>query len=688
MKNQLKTYLFVLFVIFSMTFTFFSCKTEVEEPEPQPTYYTVTYVSEHGTAPEAISVLENTVLTEEQLPSLSSGTLVFKGWYDGDVKAVAGEYQVTRNVTLTAHWAATATVSYQSVFGTVPESFDVELNQTLTAENLADITCSPYTFQGWFYSKDENNNGTGTQAQADDSITADTPLYAKWQTATVTFTTQYGSVPSLTKYTGEGIESSEIPSLSNTGYTFGGWFNGTTQLTTNYTVMSNVTFTARWTANTYTITFKANGGAGADYTQTVTYGTTTKLNANAFSYPGYDFLQWNIAADGSGTSYSDEADFVVQTNDVTFYAQWDPIADETTIVDMIRNMTESGTIAAKGPFSNSLIIQINVALKTLPETVGVTLDLSHVTGLTELLAAKVGGNALSRSFYDCKNLAGIILPDTITSIGAWAFYGCTGLTSVTIPDSVTYIGYSAFEDCTSLTSFTIPEGVTSIGGDTFRGCTGLIRIVIPEGVTSIEGGAFSSCTGLTSIIIPEHVTSIGNSAFSGTGLTNIIIPEGVTSLSENVFAYCSNLKSITIPESVKSIEDEAFYYCRNLSSIIIPEGVSSLSKNVFAFCSNLKSIAIPESVKSIEDEAFYYCRNLSSIIIPEGVTSIGKSAFYKCDRLTSVTFSDIQSKWYYTSNDNYTGGTAIGPMSDTAANANLLKNTYYSKYLYNEKYGQ
>ena len=153
--------------------------------------------------------------------------------------------------------------------------------------------------------------------------------------------------------------------------------------------MSNVTFTARWTANTYTITFKANGGAGADYTQTVTYGTTTKLNANAFSYPGYDFLQWNIAADGSGTSYSDEADFVVQTNDVTFYAQWDPIADETTIVDMIRNMTESGTIAAKGPFSNSLIIQINVALKTLPETVGVTLDLSHVTGLTELLAAKV-----------------------------------------------------------------------------------------------------------------------------------------------------------------------------------------------------------------------------------------------------------------------------------------------------------
>ena len=43
------------------------------------------------------------------------------------------------------------------------------------------------------------------------------------------------------------------------------------------------------------------------------------------------------------------------------------------------------------------------------------------------------------------------IPDSVTSIGAYAFLGCTSLTSVTIPDSVTSIGKRAFYNCTSLT---------------------------------------------------------------------------------------------------------------------------------------------------------------------------------------------------------------------------------------------
>ncbi|MBP5452569.1 MAG: leucine-rich repeat protein [Treponema sp.] len=535
MKNQLKTYLFVLFVIFSMTFTFFSCKAEVEEPEPQPTYYTVTYVSEHGTAPEAISVLENAVLTEGELAALSDGTLVFKGWYDGDVKAVAGEYQVTRNVTLTAHWAATATVSYQSVFGTVPESFDVELNQTLTAENLADITCSPYTFQGWFYSKDENNNGTGTQAQADDPITADTPLYAKWQTATVSYTTQYGSAPSITKFTGARIESSDIPSLANTGYTFNGWFNGSTQLTTNYTVMSNVTFTARWTANTYTITFKANGGAGADYTQTVTYGTSTKLNVNAFSYPGYALLQWNEEADGSGTSYSDGADFVVQATDITLYAQWDPIADNTTIIDMIRASTETRTIAAKGEFSNTLMAELKQVLHE--ENYNVTLDFSHVTGLTSLekyafeycwideIILPETITAIPSSAFSSGRLKKIRIPESVTSIGSYAFCDCSYLTSITIPDSVTSIGPIAFQNCKNLKSIIIPDSITTIPNQAFYWCENLESVTIPNSVTTIGKDAFGNCKKLRSITIPESVVFFGNDCFEDSPITQMVFAD-------------------------------------------------------------------------------------------------------------------------------------------------------------------
>ena len=626
-------------MFFGMTFGFISCKAEVEEsaptPEPQSTYYTVTYSSEHGTVPVAISVEENTILTESQLPVLSDGVLVFKGWYANGVKVVTGEYRITGNVTLTAQWDTTATVSYHSKFGTVPQSFERDLNQTLTADNLNAMTFSPYTFLGWYYEKDADDNGTGTQAHTGDAITADVPLYAKWQTATVSFTSAHGTVPSIKKYTGQKLADSEIPSLTSAGYSFDGWFNGTTKLTTGYTVTDDIAFTAKWTANNYTITFKANGGTGADYTQTVTYGTTPKLNANIFSKDGYVFDGWNSSADGSGSAFADKSYFAVtEANGIVLYAQWDPIADATTIVSMIQNMTESGTIAAKGTFSNELIRQINSALKTLSTDVLVFLDLSNVTGLTELEDSSDFSNI---SFNGCYNLSGIILPNSVTSIGEYAFYRCERLISITIPNSVTSIGKSAIQECRSLTSITIPNSVTSIGDQAFYSCSSLTSITIPSSVTSIGDKAFSYCDSLASITIPNSVTSIGDNAFElCPSLTSITIPNSVTSIGDHVFESCRSLASVTIPNSVTSIGENAFLDCTNLVSITIPNSVTSIGNCAFRFCP-ITSIDIPNSVTSIGVGAFGYCTSLTSINIPNSVTSIGEEAFAGCSKLTSIT---------------------------------------------------
>ena len=581
--------------------------------------FSVTYSSEHGIVPETITVEKNTILTETQLPTLSDGdgTLVFKGWFDNRWnKAVAGEYHVTENVTLTALWAPTVTVSYHSKFGTVPESFDVEYVHFLTKENLTDISCSPYTFLGWYYEKDEDNNGTGTQAQVWDKITADTPLYAKWETATVSFRTEFGTVPSIKKCTGEKISEDEIPNLeARTGYSLDGWFIGSTKLTTDYTVTGDVWFTEKWTANNYTITFKANGGSGNDCTQTVTFGTTAKLTANSFTRDdGYAFDGWNISADGNGTSYADEGDFAVtETNNVTLYAQWTPMADENTIVDMIRGMKQSGTIAAKGTFSTALIRKINSALKGLPGNVYVFLDLSNVTGLTKLEDATVDGRFREGySFYECEKLSGIILPNSVTSIGDYAFEGCSGLTG----------------------SLTIPDGVTSIGDGAFRHCSGLTSLTIPDSVTSIGSWAFVGCSGLTSVTIPDSVTS-----FAG-----------------DFFAYCSSLTSVTMPDGVTSI--------------------------CFRGCSSLTSVTLPSSVIALQDNAFYECSSLTSITIPAGVKRIGMYAFINCSNLASVTFIDTKSIWYQTDDEKcrYAQGT-LGAMSNPSDNASKLTEYYY-RYLY------
>jgi hypothetical protein len=56
------------------------------------------------------------------------------------------------------------------------------------------------------------------------------------------------------------------------------------------------------------------------------------------------------------------------------------------------------------------------------------------------------------SFYDCRGIANITIPDGVTSIGDYAFYGCRDLISVEIPNSVTSICESAFGKCYALSS--------------------------------------------------------------------------------------------------------------------------------------------------------------------------------------------------------------------------------------------
>ena len=80
---------------------------------------------------------------------------------------------------------------------------------------------------------------------------------------------------------------------------------------------------------TLTINFDGNGSTGGSTTsQQIAAGNTASLNANGFTRNGYVFTGWNTAADGSGTSYTDGADYTVTpaTGDtaITLYAQWAP----------------------------------------------------------------------------------------------------------------------------------------------------------------------------------------------------------------------------------------------------------------------------------------------------------------------------------------------------------------------------
>ena len=86
-----------------------------------------------------------------------------------------------------------------------------------------------------------------------------------------------------------------------------------------------------------TVTFEANGSAeypveGTMLPQTVLEKTDTELTANTFTREGYNFLNWNTAADGTGDSYTDGAK-VTLTEDTTLYAQWEDNHSLTKVIN-------------------------------------------------------------------------------------------------------------------------------------------------------------------------------------------------------------------------------------------------------------------------------------------------------------------------------------------------------------------
>ena len=126
-----------------------------------------------------------------------------------------------------------------------------------------------------------------------------------------------------------------LPSPTRTGYTFSGWVRSGGSSSLKGSVKSsvigvnsdgeNITLTAQWTANKYTVTFDANGGSVTTANKSVTYNSTYG-DLPTPTRAGYTFVGWYTAA--SGGSEVVDSTKVSTAGNHSIYAQWSANAYE------------------------------------------------------------------------------------------------------------------------------------------------------------------------------------------------------------------------------------------------------------------------------------------------------------------------------------------------------------------------
>ena len=273
-----------------------------------------------------------------ELPAATREGYDFVGWFDLDGNEYTADtvYTVDDNITLSAKWTAKDyTVTLDPNGGTVDIS-----SRTITITYGTEVGPLPtperegYGFIGWF-----DENGDKVLPFTEYRIPHDSTFTAHWaeKTFTITLDANGGTVDPDTVAVAQGTAVSTLPVPVREGYTFAGWFDAEGNEYTAETIFeaaADITLSAKWTANTYTLTLDADGGIVEPDTLNVTFGTAIGKLPVAIK-DGYTFAGW-YTADGKQVT----AETVYETAaDSTVTAKWVPLAYTVTLDDGCGNTT-------------------------------------------------------------------------------------------------------------------------------------------------------------------------------------------------------------------------------------------------------------------------------------------------------------------------------------------------------------
>ena len=212
----------------------------------------------------------------------------------------------------------------------IPNHLGPDLTEEYIYTNDVQLTTSTNNWTRKYYTLEGlslSSNATEASFQFDETVvsagsrfnatTNGVTLYAVWKPREITISLDAGEgtvSPSSFVLTGED-KCPALPDAVREGYTFDGWFIGDNQITQDDTIddMTNITLTARYTINSYDITFDENYEGGAVLVTNIQYGVEMPVPQDP-ERSGWSFLGWEPVPD-----------VTVPARNVYYRAQW--IAD-------------------------------------------------------------------------------------------------------------------------------------------------------------------------------------------------------------------------------------------------------------------------------------------------------------------------------------------------------------------------
>ena len=291
-----------------------------------------------GTVSGGGTVTHGTSVTAKATPATGYS---FAGWYEGSNKvsdSASYTFSATGNRSLTARFQRqwfTVTFTAGTGGSVAPTSARVQYGGEASSTATAS---TGYTFSGW-------SNGTKTAKLTVTNVTANATYTAEYTTNTYTVTYVKGTGIATISKTSEvvswGANATGCTATVTTGYTFDGWYNGATRVSTSLTyaptaVKSNLTLTAKANINSYTVSpsayYRTTDGTG-DYTAGTTGGTVSgggsvnhggSITVTASAAAGYKFDGWYSAGASGGTLLSSSASYAISgvTASMTVYARF------------------------------------------------------------------------------------------------------------------------------------------------------------------------------------------------------------------------------------------------------------------------------------------------------------------------------------------------------------------------------